>query len=201
MLIDEVCTQWGTFCASAVRLERAGESDIVATNVTLYDDGTLTFDLDLTGAALGTWAFQRACERLAHGDRAGRARPLDGGAVPRLPDNVVDPTGLRAGKGRLGACAVPDEDVARMVSSYYSGYGGALVSDRDGTRRGKKGRGRRRYRSSEPSSRRHLSGTGGRSRPVMTRRNTIGGATASRASRTAGALSEECRNGLANVTL
>jgi SRSO17 transposase len=133
--------------------------------------------------------IQRPRGGLADGDRAGRSRPLDGGAV------------LRAGQGRPRARAVPDEDLARVVSSHYAGHGSALVSDRNGSRRGKKGRGRRRYRSSGPSSHRHLSGTGGRSRPAMIRRHTTGGATARRASLTAAALSGKCRNRLGEVTL
>jgi hypothetical protein len=45
-----------SFAAGAsVRLTRSGQADVVATNVAVSDSSHLTCDLDLTGAAVGTW--------------------------------------------------------------------------------------------------------------------------------------------------
>ena len=45
----------GFAAGAAVKLTRAGESDIVATSVNVLDENRLTCDLDLTGAATGKW--------------------------------------------------------------------------------------------------------------------------------------------------
>ena len=86
-LVDDALVQGSGFVVNQtnVRLTMSGESDIIATDVTVAGDGnSLTCDFDLTGAAGGTWNLAASTPLCPAGMLA------DGSEVRLCPDPFAD---------------------------------------------------------------------------------------------------------------
>jgi hypothetical protein len=91
--VTDLAGTYFRYGASVVKLKKAGQSDINATNVTLVSDTKITCDFDLTGAAAGAWnVYVRNPD--------GQSTTLTGGfTVENLPPDV---TGINPAMGYQG---------------------------------------------------------------------------------------------------